>query len=108
MEILQLLFVACSRAVRARFAFEFEAVGAEVQKKADLALSGGKVMDQLHFVSRGQRLVGFEFEDDLVLDQDVGRKVANSNSVLLNGDELLAKDAQSGFEQLVRQGFLIH
>ena len=58
-------------------AFELKAITAEIEEQADIQPCGDKVIDELGFVPRVEKLAGFEFQNDRASDQDVGHEIAD-------------------------------
>jgi len=80
----------------------------EVKEESDVAARELEVRQQLRFVKRGQTAHGLDFEDDLVLDQDVEAIPAvDEESVVADGLWLLALDMETASSQLEAQARLV-
>lgn len=78
--------------IGAGFAFNLQTFCSEIKKQARFDAGGREVIHQLHFVARCERLVGFQFQHHLCLNQDVRREVADLDAIVAYGDRLLKFD----------------
>jgi len=85
----------------------FESGPAEVEQQAEAQSGCLQVVDALGGVSAVQRLDGFQFDDDGLLDQQFGRVLPDDNAVVANCNPVLLLDGQAGLAQLVGQCVLV-
>lgn len=89
------------------FAFDLDALGAEVDQEAHILLEGGQIVDQLNLMGLGQVLNRFQFEDDFIFNKQVSRKIAYNLDIVIDFQRLFGFSAQACFCQLDKQSFVI-
>jgi hypothetical protein len=80
---------------------------AEIEEQAEPEPGSFEVVDALRAVNRIQRGDRFQFNQNGVLHQQVGRIRTNDDTIMVNCDIVLLLDRQAGFPQFKSQGVFI-
>ena len=80
---------------------------AEVYEQAQGLACRSEVVSALREMHIAQRADDLEFDDDLVLDQQVGGKFANDNVVVKDDDSPLLDGAEPALSHFVGEGVLV-
>ena len=91
-----------------REAFVLEAGVAEVDEQPDLDAGGIQVVDDLRLMFRGSGFDRFQFNDDFVLDKNVGVKIPHGLPSENHLDRMLSDDRQTSLPQRHQKSFFVH
>ena len=67
---------------QSEFLFELQPLCTKVDQQPDVFSRGNQIIHRLNFVSRRQIMNRFQFDDEFVLDQKIGSKFTDQNTVI--------------------------
>jgi hypothetical protein len=80
---------------------------AKIQQQAKPQAGCGQIIDALRGLCTVQRLAGFQFDDDGVLDEQTDDILPRDDIIIVNGKRLLLRDGKPCIAQLMRQSIFI-
>ena len=81
--------ILCRLSISLELTFYFDPLGAKVDQESMFYAGGCEVVDELDFVGCCKSGNGLEFDDQSVLDNQVGDEIADKNALVLDLDGLL-------------------
>jgi hypothetical protein len=89
-------------------AANFQTRMAEVEEQCQAQAGGFQIVHALREVDAVEGSHCFQFDDDAVINNQIGGVFPDDNSVVSNDDRMLLRDAEAVFPQLVSQAILVH
>ena len=92
----------------AEFFFVFQACCSEVQKQTSVDSRGGEIVDKLNFVGGIQRRDSFEFENEILLDEEIALKLPNIAAAIKHLESLLPSKCDASLVKFDSEGIGIN
>ena len=81
--------------------------GAEVEKQADFAGGGFEIIKKLGFMFGGDGAGGFEFDDDRIVDEQIGEVFSDDLACIVDGNAGLLFDFEAEAAEFYRESIFV-